>query len=143
MSTHICRLCRAEVAAKHSVSLFSLAGEQQRLSGRIDELLDVRVTKDDGLPGYICRKCKSRLELLEKAAEDLVDFRDQARASQLLLRPPVRGPLKRTKESSGTFVSPDTARARPTAKRQVTASRMLDLGPSSSSEPERESKSSY
>lgn len=136
----VCRLCRTEMPGKNSVALFSLAGEQQRLSTRISELLDVSVAKDDGLPGHICKKCKHRLEYLEKAAEDLVDFRDQAQAYQRLLLPQVRGPLKRTKESSGTFVSPDTARVRPVAKRSVTASRMLDFGPGSSHQPEREFK---
>ncbi len=137
-STNVCRLCRATIPTKHSISLFSPGGVQQRLPTRITDLLDVSVASNDGLPGHICVKCKRRLESLEKA-EDLVDFRVQATACQQVLALLARGPLKRTKESSGTFVSPNTAKARPLSKCPViTTSRMLDFGPSSSDEPERE-----
>lgn len=57
----------------------------------------------------ICSMCKKRLEVLEGAAIDLVDFQTQAQdaTTSLSKRPP-----KRTKETSGSVeVSPDTARA--------------------------------
>ncbi len=136
-STNVCRLCRVTIPTKRSISLFSPGGVQQSLPTRITDLLDAGVASNDGLPGYTCVKCKRRLESLEKAAEDLVDFRDQANMCQRTLATLVRVPLKRTKESSGSFVSPDIAKARPIAKRPVTTtSRMLDFGPTSSDERE-------
>ncbi len=62
---------------------------------RITDLLDVGAASNDSLPGYIC--CKRRLELREKAVEDLVNFSDQAKTCQRTLAILVRGPLKRTK----------------------------------------------
>ena len=79
-----------------AVSLVSHTAVQQRLSSRITDLLDVPVTQADGLPGHICRKCKRKLERLEKAAEE----------------------HKRTKETSSSIgVSPDTLKPRLPAKR--------------------------
>ena len=102
-----------------AVSLFSHTAKQQRLSGRITDLLDVPVTQADGLPEHICRKCKRKLERLEKAAEELESFRSDAKNiySTLTLK---RNELKRTKETSSSIllgVSPDTLRSRPPAKK--------------------------
>lgn len=55
-------------------------------------------------------------------------FRALAKESHSALVHP-KGPLKRTKVSSGDGVSPDTAHARPPAKKLST--RRLDFGPSS------------
>ena len=57
---------------------------KQRLPGRITDLLGVAVSPKDGLPGYICRKCKRKLERLEKAAEELDIFRSEARTTHNL-----------------------------------------------------------
>ncbi len=128
-STRVCRLCQASEPVKHSVPLFSPAGLQQQWVSRIKDHLDVTMICNDGLPGYMCRKCKRRFVALEKAAEDLVDFREQATKCQesLVL---CRGALKRTKETSGTLVSPDIAKARPSSKRTSTSipGRRLEFG---------------
>ena len=131
MSSRTCRLCRSLVAVNHCIALFSRGSAQQRLSTRITDLLDVSVDANDGLPQGVCEKCKRRLEHLEFAAQDLVDFRKLARDSYTALVPP-RGPLKRTKESSGEIgVSPDIAKSRPPLKKQTAAtSKRLDFGQS-------------
>ena len=118
-NTNVCRLCRATVLTNRSISLLSHGGVQQRLPTRITCLLDVNVVSGDGLLRYICERCKRRFEALEKAVADLEAFRKQAKTCQRTLSLTAVGPLKRTKESSGTFVSPDTAKARPPAKRPV------------------------
>ena len=66
------------------------------------------------------------MEVLEKAAADLVEFQRQAKAVYDALCT-TRGRLKRTKETSGLVgVSPDTAKARPHARRFL-AGRLLDF----------------
>ena len=51
---------------------------KQQLPSRIENLLDVKVAGNDGLPQHICEKCKRRVETLERATEDLGKFRSQA-----------------------------------------------------------------
>ena len=115
-STRVCRLCRALVASNRTVSLFSTIGLQQQWSLRIHNLLSVTVVSNDGLPSYICQKCKLRIVTLEKAAADLKEFKELASCSKSALER-VRCPLKRPKCTSSEFgVSPDTARERPRSK---------------------------
>ena len=123
-----CRLCRSVIRSHHYLSVFSLSStENVNWPTRIHDLLEVHVDKDDGLPGYVCSSCKRRVEVLEKAATDLAEFQRQAKAVYDALCT-TRGRLKRTKETSGLVgVSPDTAKARPRAKRLL-ASRLLDFG---------------
>ena len=85
------------------MSLFSSVAVKQQFPSRIENLLDVKVAGNDGLPQHICEKCKRRVETLERATED---FRSQASEiyGSLVL---ARGALKRTKESSASIgVSP-------------------------------------
>jgi len=76
-----CRLCQGCLPSSHAVCLFNPGSVQQRLPGRIADMLDVSVNANDGFPEHVCEKCKRRLEHLEKAAEDLELFRAQVRAS--------------------------------------------------------------
>ena len=55
------------VAANRAVSLFSVAGTQQRWVSRITSLLRIPVASNDDL---LCQKCKCRIVSLEKAAAD-------------------------------------------------------------------------
>ena len=111
--TRVYRLCRALVPSKRAVSLFTTTGIQQQWSRRIESLLCVPAESSDGLPGYICEKCKVRILSLEKAALDLEEFKETARCSRSALA----RPLKRPKSTSSQFgVSPDTARQRPRSK---------------------------
>ena len=115
-STRLCRLCQTEAFTKNSTPLFGTKAVKQRLASRISDLLEVTVDANDGLPQYVCEKCKRRVEALERSAEDLRLFKITARESYTNLL--VRGGLKRTKGSSGvTGVSPDTLRMRPPPKR--------------------------
>ena len=117
MTTLLCRLCQSSSLSDVAVSLFSPTAVQQRLPGRITDLLDVPVARNDGLPGHICRKCKRKLERLEKAAEELENFRSEAKSlySTLAMK---RSELKRTKETSSSVgVSPDTLKTRPPSKK--------------------------
>ena len=104
------------MAANRAVSLFSSRAIQQRLPSRISALLSVPIDANDELPKHVCEKCRRRVETLERAAADLEQFKILASESYTALTR--RGPLKRTKESSGaTGVSPDTLRVRPPPKR--------------------------
>ena len=89
-------------------------------------LVGVTVTHDYDRPDYMCCRCMQRPVSLERAAVDLLAFRRESLARYESLTPQV-GPLKRTKECSGSIVSPDTARDRPVPKRSVTWGRRLDL----------------
>ena len=103
MAVHLCRLCGTTVSSfRHAVSLFSSMAVKQQLPSRIENLLDVKVAGNDGLPQHICEKCKRRVESLERATEDLGIFRSQASEiyGSLVL---ARGALKRTKESSASI----------------------------------------
>ena len=124
-----CRLCVQKISSKHSVSLFKSENFQQTLAGRVVALLDVPVEANDGFSQVICERCKRRLVRLEKASEELSDFRKLAHDSYQSFLP--RPSLKRTKETSAMVgVSPDTQKARPPPKRITT--RRLDFGQTSS-----------
>ena len=125
MSLRYCRLCRS-VVGKYAVSL---RNPTNRLAERIQDLLDVTVVLNDSMPQHICEKCKRRVESLEKAAQDLTDFRSLARATlKSFEEGEHRGPLKRTRETSGAIgVSPDTQKARPPSKKS-SSRRQLNFG---------------
>ena len=115
MATCVCRVCQVSVPCSHAVCLFSEKAERLRLRYRIAGLLDLPLFEKDGLSEHICEKCKRRLERLEKAVEELADFRREAKTSLQ------KGSLKRTKETSSCAgVSPDTAKTRPPNKRHST-----------------------
>ena len=102
-----------------AVSLFSQTGIRQGLPSRIKDLLDVPIAPKDCLPEHICRKCKQKLECLERAAEELEDFRKEASSTYLTLALRQKE-LKRTEEtSSSTGVSPDILRSRPPSKKRL------------------------
>ena len=137
MSSKVCRLCGSTTADKRCTSLFTSTGLQHAWASRINRILRVEVATDDGLPKQICRACKTRLEALERAEEDRAAFTDMAKKSYRALVASSR-PIKRTKVSSGDVgISPDTATARPPAKKL--SSRRLDFGSSSPTQQCKES----
>ena len=108
-------MCQTATLANSAILLFCTKAVEERLASRINDLLDVTVDANDGLPLHIRGKCKRRVERLERSAEDLKRFKILPRDSYRTLLS--RGSLKRTKESSGvTGVSPDTERVRPHLK---------------------------
>ncbi len=114
----VCRLCRRLVPSKNAINIFSPSGIQQQWSSRISNMLDTPISQGDGLSPCVCEVCKRRLVSLEKSVVDLKDFRELVRNSRSALER-LRGPLKRSKETSGSVVSPDTSRARPRSKRRL------------------------
>lgn len=122
----VCHLCRSVTTGNAAVALFSKKSSSQQLSSRISNLLDIDLpSQSDGIPPYVCCKCSRRFQRLEKAASELADFRQLAKENQRHFQLQ----RKRPKETSGALsVTPDTARARPPAKRRVTAGgRRLDF----------------
>ena len=84
MTTILCRLSQSLVM----LLLVCLVSSRR---ARITDLLDVSVAQNDGLPGHICRKCKRKLERLEKAAEELDNFSSEAKHSYSTLAPFLEG----------------------------------------------------
>ena len=104
---HEYRLCMAVMPSKRSTKLFSPIGLMQKWASRIQGHLDLSAFTNDGLPTYICDKCKRRLLFIEKAAVDREDFGEQARKSRTTLLS--RGPQKRPKDTCWSAVFPNTA----------------------------------
>ena len=67
-TVRICRLRHSVIRSHHYLSLSST--ENLNWPKRIQDLLEVHVDKDNGLPGYVCSSCKRRIEVLEKAAAE-------------------------------------------------------------------------
>ena len=78
-------MCQAAVLAKEAVAIFGPTAAKQCVPPRIEDLLGVRVVQNDGLSQHICKKCKRRLESLERATEDLQEFRSIASNSYKIL----------------------------------------------------------
>ena len=114
-SGRTCRLCCSVISSHQYLSLFTASSILNKWPSRIQDLLGLSVSADDGLPQHICSACRKRVEVLEQAALDLVAFQKQAQDVSVSLS---KRPPKRTKETSGSVgVSPDTVRARPRTKR--------------------------
>ena len=123
----LCRLCRANATVNNCLSIASKRSREQNWPNRIEELLKVKVAVDDGLPNHCCMKCCRRVEGLEKAARDLELFRELASKSYSEFQS--ASSHKRSKETSAVQVTPDTARARPPAKKHLSStSRALTFG---------------
>ena len=112
----VCCFCKLTIAGSNKdwTSLFSSGAMKQDWVSRIKDLLELNITSDDGLPHYMCGKCRRRFEHLERAQADLREFQRQAKESCRVL---ARRVLKRAKDSSSSVVSPDTERSRPPPKR--------------------------
>ena len=61
-----CRFCGALLNEKHRSGLFSSIALEKDLPGRFSRLLQLPVSRDDGLSVYCCRKCVGRLNSVEK-----------------------------------------------------------------------------
>ena len=64
----VCQLCRAKASPTHYCPLVISLEVQCKLRPRLENLLDVDVDTNDGLPHIICHKCKRHFETLEKAS---------------------------------------------------------------------------
>ena len=52
-----CRICGALLDEKHRLDLFSTIALEKYLPGIFSRLLQLPVSRDDGLSVYCCRKC--------------------------------------------------------------------------------------
>ena len=56
---------------KHRSDLFSTIALEKDLPGRFSRLLQLPVSRDDGLSVYCCRKCVGRLNSVEKTIKEM------------------------------------------------------------------------
>ena len=74
-----CRLCRNTSSAYTCKRLFTTAGIRDRWTDRIIELLEVPVTRGDGLPAQICSSCSTKVRTIEDSLECLLEMRQSAK----------------------------------------------------------------
>ena len=87
--------------AEHS-NCFS---SEQQLRAFEEYKLVLQIAADDGLSQYMCQKCKLRLLSLERIVEDLSNFRQLVRSSQLVAAlQEIREPPKRNISQAVTLV---------------------------------------
>ena len=117
---NICRFCGNTVLPTLSVALFTKDGLDKDLSGRISRVVDLPVSRQDGLSLYLCRPCMRKLQTAEtfrcmaKSSYEKQGYNKPAPPSH---SPVVHGSRKRMKDTSGFKASPHTSQARPQAKR--------------------------
>ena len=99
---------------KHRSDLFSTIALEKDLPGRFSTLLQLPVSRDDGLSVYCCRKCVWRLNSVDKTIEEM-KYLANSSYSKAGYAPPVNSsPLsrgrsrKRVKDTSGDTASPHT-----------------------------------
>ena len=93
-----CRFCGALLDEKHRSGLFITIALEKDLPERFSRLLQLPVSRDDGLSVYCCRKCVRRLNSVEKTVEEMKSLADSSSATArlamlLLLTPAIQGTL--------------------------------------------------
>ena len=110
---------------KLSIALFTKDGHDRDLPGGISSVVDLPVSREDGLFPYLCRPCMRKFQAAEKfrsIARSSYEKQGYNKPAPSLHSPVVYGSRKRTKDTSGLEASPHTAQARPLAKRSTLAS---------------------
>ena len=74
---------------KHRSDLFSTIALEKDLPGRFSRLLQLPVSRDDGLSVYCCRKCVGRLNSVEKTIEEIKSLENSS-YSKAGYGPPVK-----------------------------------------------------
>ena len=74
-----CRLCRNPSSAYTCKRLFTTAGIHDCWTDLIIELLEVPVTRGDGLPAQICSSCSTKVRTIEDSLECLLEMRQSAK----------------------------------------------------------------
>jgi len=146
IKVNTCRFCGNAVLPKLSVALFTMDGLEKDLPKRISLVIDLPVSKDDGLPPHLCRPCMRRFQTAEtfrSNARSSYEKQGYNKAAPPLRSPRVDGSRKRTKDTSGFEASPHTAQARPLAKCStlLVAGKRLAFPPRENSEMSRYNKS--
>ena len=122
VKVNVCRFCGNTVLPTLSVALFSKDGLDKDLPGRISRVVDLPVSREDGLPSYLCRPCMRKFQTAEtfrSFAKSSYEKQSYNKSAPPLCSPDpvVRCSRKRTKDTSGFEASPHTAQVRPQAKR--------------------------
>ena len=63
---NVCRFCGNTVFPKLSIALFIKDGLDRDLPGRISSIVDLPVSREDGLSPYLCRPCLRKFQAAEK-----------------------------------------------------------------------------
>ena len=140
IKVNVCRFCGSTVLPKLCVGLFSKEGLEKDLPGRVSRVVELPVSREDGLSPHLCRPCMRKFQAAE-AFRSLARSRyekrgySQAPPPHPVHTPGAHGSRKRTKSTSGFEASPHTLQARPSAKRSTiaVAGRRLAFTPSENS----------
>ena len=108
-----CRVCFGVAQANHCTAIFSAPSNSLNWPLRLNKLLLVDIQEGDGLGGHVCRSCTGKVASIESKLESL---RSIAKDTDTKLRARLSS-RKRPKNTGDLLVSPDTAAARPSAKR--------------------------
>ena len=108
-----CRVCFGVAQRTHSTAIFSTAINSSNWPLRLNKLLLLDIQEGDGLGGRVCRTCTGKVASIESRLESL---RSVAKETDTKLRATLSS-RKRPKTTGDLLVSPDTAAARPSAKR--------------------------
>ena len=65
IKVNVCRFCGNTVLPTLSVALFTKDGFDKDLPGRISRVVDLPVSKEDGLSPYLCRPCMRKFRTAE------------------------------------------------------------------------------
>ena len=70
----VCRLCTSSVPPNRRVALFSPSGLQHGWASRISHLLGIVISYMDGLPSFMCDKCRcSGVTMMDLQVENSVN----------------------------------------------------------------------
>ena len=111
----LCRVCYTESDSKHCTRLFT-DSDNQALTCRISELLQISIEEGDGLPTMICRSCLGKFKTIESKIDNLRVLAHSNCLAYLKSHTSVCT-HKRPKSTSGIGVSPTTSQVQPLPKR--------------------------
>ena len=110
MEVSRCRICFTKIPTGRIVLLFGSKSKESYIT-MLSEILRSPIIRGDGLPEQICHSCSKKVVL---AHSKVVSIHRQVEETTQLIK------TKRTKDSSGPGVSPDTAKQLPPPKRILT-----------------------
>ena len=65
IKVNVCRFCGSTVLPKLCVGLFSKDGLEKDLPGRVSRVVDLPVSREDGLSPHLCRPCMRKFQAAE------------------------------------------------------------------------------
>lgn len=125
---------------KFCIGLFTRDGLEKDLPGRISRVVDLPVSREDGLSPHLCRPCMRKFQTAEAFRSLAKSSYEKQGYNKAPLPPSMRSPgahgsRNKTKNTRGFEASPHMVQARPLAKRStaVVAGRRLAFPPSKNS----------